>query len=72
MNKKEQPPLLAQIISVSGQLNRDEKLALVKYLMFELNEPVFTTEDVRNIVNQQMQKQTITAEMARQIRQWTT
>jgi len=71
MSKKQQLPLLAQIISVSDVLNRDEKLALVKYLMLDLNEPVFTTADVKVIVNQEMQKQANNAEMARQIRQLT-
>ena len=67
MSKKEQPPLLAQIISVSGALNRDEKLALIKYLMLELNEPVFTTADVKVIVDQKIQEAFNSAELRRQL-----
>lgn len=67
MSKKQQPPLLSQIISVSKELNRDEKMALIKYLMMELNEPVFTTADVKVIVEREIQKSFNSAELRRQI-----
>lgn len=72
MSKKQQPPLLTQIISVSGRLNRDEKLALVKYLMIELDEPLYTMADVKEIVNQAIQQQAQNVQvMHQQIRQFT-
>ena len=68
--KKEPLSLLAQMISASRQLNRDEKLALVKYLMLELDERVYTIEDVNLMIAQQIQAQHETEEMLRVMRQF--
>lgn len=67
---KEPPSLLAQIISSSRYLNRDEKIALVKYLMLEMDEMFYTLEDVKIMVSQQVQAARETDEMLRQMRQF--